>query len=138
MALASEILARAHEGLKGPFPELSGEEVVRRFGELDRELALLNTLRGLNASHADGSEKKNTILIFSDLEELETRHFRDATDAMKELFQLELEFPEKDIVLPSNRSLQRTAKSVTPFASAKVAPLSPAADALDVRRQCGR
>jgi putative GTP pyrophosphokinase len=99
MALASEILARAHEGLKGPFPELSGEEVVRRFGELDRELALLNTLRGLNASHADGSEKKNTILIFSDLEELETRHFRDATDAMKELFQLELEFPEKDIVL---------------------------------------
>lgn len=35
MALASEILARAHEGLKGPFPEKSDREVLEEFLVID-------------------------------------------------------------------------------------------------------
>lgn len=51
MALAAEILARAGEKLKGPFPALENREVVSRFLALDEELALLGTLRGLNAAN---------------------------------------------------------------------------------------
>jgi ppGpp synthetase/RelA/SpoT-type nucleotidyltranferase len=99
MALASEILARAHERLRGPFPELTDREVVERFVKLDEELSLLQTLRGLNAANREVSDKRNAILIFSKSGALEVRAFRDATDAIRELFALEKEMPERDIVL---------------------------------------
>ena len=59
-------------------------------------------LRGLNAASKDVSEKKNVILIFGaggDLEDLEMISYRDATDALRALFQLEKERPGRDIVL---------------------------------------
>lgn len=99
MALASEILARAHENLKGPFPDKSDREVLEDFLEIDKELSLLKTLRGLNQAKSEVSNKKNAILIFSDKGELEVRSFRDATDALRALFQLEEEMPHNDIVL---------------------------------------
>ena len=99
MALASEILARAHEGLKGPFPELSDREVLEQFLVLDDELGLMQTLRGLHEAKGDISDKKNTILIFTPSGELTVRSFRDATDALRELFELEKKMPENDIVL---------------------------------------
>jgi ppGpp synthetase/RelA/SpoT-type nucleotidyltranferase len=99
MALASEVLARAHERLKGPFPDLSDREVVERFIKLNEELSLLQTLEGLNAANREVSDKRNAILIFSKSGALEVRAFRDATDALRELFLLEKEMPEQDIVL---------------------------------------
>jgi len=99
MALASEILARAYEKSKGPFPELEDREVVRRFLALDEELSLLNTLHGLNAANKSVTENRNTILIFSPHGDLEIRTFRDAPDALKSLFELEKQFPDRDIVL---------------------------------------
>ena len=99
MALASEILARAHEKLKGPFPEKSDREVLEEFLAIDKELSLLKTLRGLNQAKSEVSNKKNTILIFSDKGELEVKSFRDATDALRALFQLEEQMPHNDIVL---------------------------------------
>jgi len=99
MALASEILARAYEKSKGPFPELEDREVVRRFLALDEELSLLNTLHGLNAANKSVTENRNTILIFSPSGDLEIRTFRDAPDALKALFELEKQFPDRDIVL---------------------------------------
>lgn len=99
MALASEILARAHEKLKGPFPEKSDREVLEEFLVIDKELSLLKTLRGLNQAKSEVSNKKNTILIFSDKGELEVKSFRDATDALRALFLLEEEMPLNDIVL---------------------------------------
>jgi len=99
MALASEILARAHEGLKGPFPEMSDRKVLEDFLAIDKELSLLKTLRGLNQAKSEVSNKKNTILIFSDKGELEVKSFRDATDALRALFTLEEEMPHNDIVL---------------------------------------
>ncbi len=99
MALASEILARAHEGLKGPFPELSDREVLEQFLFVDGELGLMQTLRGLHEAKGDISDKKNTILMFTPSGDLTVRSFRDATDALHELFELEKEMPDNDIVL---------------------------------------
>lgn len=99
MAYASEILARAHEGLKGPHADLTDRDVLKAFLELDDELGLMQTLRGLHQAKSGISDKKNSILIFSPNGELVVRSFRDATDALRELFELEKEMPENDIVL---------------------------------------
>lgn len=99
MALASEVLSRAHEDMKGPFPDLPDRELVTKFLALDGELGLLRTLRGLNAASRTVSDKRNAILIFSESGELEVREFRDAPDALRELFELERQMPELDIVL---------------------------------------
>jgi putative GTP pyrophosphokinase len=99
MALASEILSRAHEGLKGPFPDVPDRELTSAFLALDQELGLLRTLRGLNAANREVSAKRNAILIFSPTGALEVRAFRDAPDALRALFELEREMPDRDIVL---------------------------------------
>lgn len=99
MALSSEILARAHEGLNGPFPGLGDRELLGEFLALDEELGLMQTLRGLHQAKSDISDKKNTILIFNPKGELTVYSFRDATDALRELFELEREMPQNDIVL---------------------------------------
>lgn len=99
MAYASEILARVFEKLKGPFPDLSDKEVVRCFIELDHEIGLLRTLRGLNAADKAVTDNRNAILIFTAAGDLEVETFRDATDALQALFTLEKNYPERDIVL---------------------------------------
>jgi putative GTP pyrophosphokinase len=99
MALASEILARAHEKLKGPFPDLSDRDLTTQFLAMDEELGLLRTLRGLNAASSSVTDKRNAILIFSSSGELEVRSFQNATDALRALFELERLMPDRDIVL---------------------------------------
>lgn len=99
MAYASEILARAHEAKTGPFPGLSNREILDSFLPLDQELGLLQTLRGLHQAKSDISDKKNSILIFDPSGQLTIRSYRDATDALRELFELEKNMPGKDIVL---------------------------------------
>jgi ppGpp synthetase/RelA/SpoT-type nucleotidyltranferase len=103
MALASEILARAFEDSKGPFPQKDNIELVRDFLTLDKELRLLNTLQGLSSADTivsdNVSKNRNSILIFSQSGELEIKTYRDATEALRALFQLEKEHPGKDIVL---------------------------------------
>lgn len=78
---------------------MSDREVLESFLSLDQELGLLQTLRGLHQAKSDISDKKNSILIFDPSGELTIRSFRDATDALRELFELEKEMPGKDIVL---------------------------------------
>lgn len=99
MALASEILARAFEKLKGPLPEMKDREVVEKFLKLDKELGLLKMLKGLNAADKEVSNKRNFILIFGGTSELQIKSFKDATDALRELFELEKQMPGNDIVL---------------------------------------
>jgi len=99
MALASELLARAHERMCGPFPNMTDRQVLEYFLALDKELSLMQTLRGLNQAKSEISVKRNTILIFSEAGDLETRSFRDATDALRALFELEKQQPQSDIVL---------------------------------------
>ena len=99
MALASEILARAFEKSHGPFPDLEDREVVRRFLAIDNDLDLMRTLRGLNAADKEVTENRNAILIFSPSADLEVKTYRNATDALQALFELEKQHPEYDIVL---------------------------------------
>jgi ppGpp synthetase/RelA/SpoT-type nucleotidyltranferase len=99
MSLASDILARAHENMKGPNDSASDLEVVERFLELDNEINLIRTLKGINSTDKEITQNKNAILIFKETGELEVRTYRDATDALKALFKLEKEIPHTDIVL---------------------------------------
>ncbi|MDM5114273.1 RelA/SpoT domain-containing protein [Aeromonas salmonicida] len=99
MALASELLARAHEKQTGPIPTATDQEVLNEFLLLDNELHLMQTLRGLNITKSDVTDKRNSILIFSMEGDLEVRNFRDSTDALRALFELEKEMPDRDIVL---------------------------------------
>ncbi len=99
MVLASELLARAHEQLFGPLPDVTDQDVLAEFLALDHELHLMQTLRGLNSAKTDVTDKRNTILIFSKQGDLEIRNFRDATDALRALFELEMKMPDRDIVL---------------------------------------
>lgn len=99
MALASEILARSFESLKGPFPQKEDAELVRDFLKMDQELKLLKTLKGLNSVDSIVSTNRNSILIFSSSGELEIKTYRDAPEALRALFQLEKEQSGKDIVL---------------------------------------
>ena len=99
MALASEILSRAHESRTGPFPEISDQDLVREFLAIDQDLSLIQTLGGLSQAKTDISEKKNTILNFGPDGSLDLKSFRDATDALRALFELEKRYPDNDIVL---------------------------------------
>jgi ppGpp synthetase/RelA/SpoT-type nucleotidyltranferase len=99
MALASEMLARAFEKMRGPFPDIEDKQLVNQFLSLDGELSLLATLRGLNAADKAVTDNRNAILIFSGAQALEVRTYRDATEALRSLFELEKELPDKDIVL---------------------------------------
>ena len=99
MALASEILARAFESSRGPFPHKENTELIRDFLRLDQELKLLKTLQGLNSIDSIVSTNRNSILIFSSSGELEIKTYRDAPEALRALFQLEKDHPDKDIVL---------------------------------------
>jgi hypothetical protein len=83
----------------GPYPDLDNKNVVEKFLVLDKKLSLLATLRKLNEADDAVSERKNIILILSDSSELDLLTFRDAPDALRALFRLELEHPERDIVL---------------------------------------
>lgn len=99
MALASEILARTYEENFGPFPEKSDVDIVKEFLAIETELNLLNMLRGLNAADTVVSENRNAILIFQESGDLEVRTYRNATEALSALFELEKEMPSTDIVL---------------------------------------
>jgi len=99
MALASEILARAFESSKGPLPDIENVDLVKQFLVLDKELNLMNTLRGLNAANKSVSENRNTILVFLQSGDLEIKTYRDATDALLALFEIEKQYPDRDVVL---------------------------------------
>lgn len=99
MLLASEMLARVHEGVRGPLPDVEATDLLSEFLSLDDELGLMQTLRGLNSANSEVTDKRNSILIFSAEGDLEVRSFRDATDALRALFELEKEMPDRDIVL---------------------------------------
>jgi hypothetical protein len=97
MVLASEILARAHEQKNWALPHLSDRELVQSFLNLDNEIHLLRLLKWLNATNTITTQKKNTILIFKEWGWLDVKTFKDATDALKELFRLEQEKSPKNI-----------------------------------------
>lgn len=99
MVMASELLARHFEKRNGPFPDISNEELLQQFKGLDEELRLVRTLTGLNTAESVATSNRNSILIFKPNGNLEVHSYREATEALKELFRLEKENPDLDAVL---------------------------------------
>lgn len=99
MALASEILARAHEDLYGPLPDLSNKELIQSFEEVDSNIHLTRSLSGLNEAGNIQSQKKNAILIFKPGGSLSVETFIRETDALNRLFEIEMTDPGLDVVL---------------------------------------
>ncbi len=99
MALASEILSRAHENRTGPFPDYNNRELLQKFEDVDKEIHIIRTLTGLNSSETVYTDSRNSILIFKDDGSLEVKSFKEAPDALRELFRLERDFPTLDVVL---------------------------------------
>lgn len=99
MVLASEILARTFENSFGPLPGVDSEDVVERFLELDKELGLMKLLGGLNAADSAVSANRNVILVFSEQNGLEIKTYREATEALRALFELEQQNTGNDLVL---------------------------------------
>ena len=103
LSLASEIIARTFEDSNSCHADLSDEKLVDTFLQIDGELGFMRMLRALNSANSEVTEKKNVILIFGENDnpddKLKTLSYRDATDALRALFQLEKENPGKDIVL---------------------------------------
>ena len=103
LSLASEIIARTFEDSNSCHADLSDENLVDTFLQIDGELGFMRMLRALNSANSEVTEKKNVILIFGENDnpddKLKTLSYRDATDALRALFQLEKENPGKDIVL---------------------------------------
>lgn len=98
LSYASEIIARRWENHNSCHPDIVDEELVRRFLWLDGELGFMRMLQGLNAADSEIGGGKNVILIF-ELQDLQIKTYRDATDALRALFELERSNPGKDIVL---------------------------------------
>lgn len=104
LRLASEIIARAFEGMPSSLPNLSNVDVVQEFTALDAELSFMTMLRGLNAVDHYISDNKDFILIFrndgeDEEDDLEVRSYPTTTAAIRALFELERENPATDIVL---------------------------------------
>ncbi len=99
LALSSEIIARVFEDSISCFPHLTNADLLAQFLSLDSEVKFINLLTDLNATDAGNSKKRNMILIFDSDRSLEIKTFRDSPDALRMLFKLENESPDKDVVL---------------------------------------
>lgn len=99
MALASEVLARAYENSTSCFPNMTDEDIVLEFLNLDEEIELLSIMKEINASGAESLAKGNVILFFADQDQLKFETYRDAPGALRALFKHENEYPGADVVL---------------------------------------
>lgn len=103
--LASEIIARAFENNKSCRPDLTNEELVHSFIEIENEINLLNKLKALKAIHKHTEKilEKNVIIIFDITEnnEIKTyvKPFTNLKLANSIYFKLEKERPSANIVL---------------------------------------
>ena len=97
MRLASEINSRTCEGIKSSLPEMSDNEVVEKFLELDDNIRLMDMFRALNIANIVVRGPKNAIFVF-EAGELKVQEFDSASAAWKALLDLEKDDYEKDIV----------------------------------------
>ena len=100
--LASEHLARAHEGQKSCLPELSDSELLAELDRLEDEIGVLRALRELHAYKEVGEVAKSKQLILQMAKGtggLTVHEFDTEPEASKALLELEKAHPNDDIVL---------------------------------------
>ena len=99
--IASELLARHHEGMTGCLPDRESVDLVDEFCRLEEMHGMLRTLRGVQPSDDYFESDKHTLLIFdqkTDLVEVVT--FSDFRTAIAEFFKIEREKGDDiDVVL---------------------------------------
>jgi len=85
---------------------LSNHQLVDRFEDLEREIHLLGTLRGINIANNDVLSGKNIVLLFKDEGELEIFAHTSSAKAVEHYFQLEKTIAggSQDVVLVSAES----------------------------------
>lgn len=101
-AVASELIARAHERSFGPLRNLADGDLVAEFGQLDGELGIMERLTRAVASNPGIRRGKNVILVFHlhGDQRLEVRSYDSIAPAQNAYAQLELELANNaDIVL---------------------------------------
>jgi len=97
--LASEIIARTAEGMKGCHPELSDRELCKRFKALDQEINVMWYLQSLPVIEQASRIKNNVVLQLSKEGNLTVHKFTGLERATEGYFRLERENPNDDIVL---------------------------------------
>lgn len=100
--LASEIIARAHEGRNSCLPQLTNKKVVSEFESLDTQLGIVKRLNEAVQQNPTLKKNRATILIFhfKNEFELEVRDFADLSGALPVYEFLERELSDKaDVVL---------------------------------------
>lgn len=106
--LASEIIARAYENRLSCVPNLTNEQLIKSFNDIENEIKLLDKLKQLKAihNHKDKILKKNAIIVFDVSNGIGkiTRLFtyKNLKSANKHYFILEKQYPNSDIVLVSS------------------------------------
>lgn len=92
-ALASEILARHHEGIRNAMVEVETEDLCREFSNLEKKLGILQRLHALKASGGfDKIKRHNVLNIFKDDRgnpALEILTFSSPADAIEKASELE-------------------------------------------------
>lgn len=99
MTVCSEILARGLEGLPGPLPDVSSNDLIGVYSDLESELGLMKRLTSLRVAKLDFPKKSHYILIFGRGGELEVREYAKNQRALAALFHIEAENPDSNVVL---------------------------------------
>jgi len=98
--LASEIISRSYENKLSCKPELTNIELVNAFNAIEKETKLLYQLSILKvAEQHDVFRKKDVILEFISPSEVQMHQCLSRRSATRQLFELEKESPDRDIVL---------------------------------------
>jgi putative GTP pyrophosphokinase len=106
--LASEMLARAHEGTSSILKDIGNSELVQEFDKLDGDIRVIRMLTDLviNEWIGDRMESDHVILhIRKEDTKLELHQFDLELEASTKLLELEKEFPNDDIVLVGARNV---------------------------------
>jgi putative GTP pyrophosphokinase len=100
--VASEMLARAHEGGHSCLPEISNEDLINEFDKLEDEIGIMNILIHLIIHEWMGNKLQSghvILQITKENKDFKLHQFDLELEAAKSLLELEKEFPEDDIVL---------------------------------------
>lgn len=101
---ASEIIARVYENRTSCFPNLSDQEVVDKFTQINNKIQLLELLHSVNSNNLDFKDKNKKAIILRLISNgtsvsVESEAFKSTSEANSRLYELEKEFPEDNIVL---------------------------------------
>jgi putative GTP pyrophosphokinase len=107
--LASEILARAHEGLESCALSMGNKELYEEFDDLDHEINVMNMLARLAVNEWIGKVMEGAshiILQITKAGKLQLHQFDLELEASTRLLELEREFPKDDIVLVGAETIE--------------------------------